>query len=164
MKIKTTLAALGLAAVLSGSSFAAGVGVVNLKELVKSSPYSLRLQKSLNDRFNSRKESLDALKQSMMAEFQKLNKNKAVMKNKDKKALQEKLQQQQQNYITKMKSLQHDYMMAEKKSSDDFINKVKTLIKQDALNKKLTLVLPKEAVFYANKEVDLTSDILKKLS
>ena len=59
--------------------------------------------------------------------------------------------------------LRQGMMVLEKKISDQFLTKVKAIVKADAQKQKLDMVLPTDAVFYATKEVDLTSDALKQL-
>ena len=163
MKIKTMLAAAGLSLALSANSFAAGVGIVDIQKLIHASPYSLRLQKTLASQFATKKTKLDALKNKMVAEFENFSKNKAVMKAKDKDAMQKKMEAQRETYFKDMTAFRTDYMAAEKKMSEDFLSKVKSVIKQAAIKNKLDMVLPSDAVFYSVKEVDLTADVMKKL-
>ena len=162
MKILSKLAVIGAAMALTATSFAA-VGVVDLQQLVKTSPYSIRLQKSLKNEFSAKKTELDAMRENMVAGFEKFNKNKAIMKKGELKAADKKLMQDRSAYFAAMSAFQKDYMTAEKKISDQFLTKVKAIVKADAQKQKLDMVLPTDAVFYATKEVDLTSDALEQL-
>ena len=162
MKILSKLAIVGAALALTATSFAA-VGVVDLQKLVKSSPYSVSLQKSLKDQFSAKKAKLDVMRQKMVAGFENFNKNKAVMKKGELKAAEKKLMQDRSAYFAAMTAFQKDYMTAEKKVSEQFLTRVKKIVKADAQEQKLDMVLPTDAVFYATKEVNLTSAVLKQL-
>lgn len=162
MKILSKIAVIGAALVLTATSFAS-VGVVDLQKLVKSSPYSVSLQKSLKDQFSAKKTKLDAMRQKMVAGFENFNKNKAIMKKGELKAAEKKLMQDRSAYFAAMTAFQKDYMTAEKKVSEQFLTRVKAIVKADAQKQKLDMVLPTDAVFYATKEVNLTSDVLKQL-
>lgn len=140
------------------SAFAAGTGLVDTKKVLESS--------SLMQAYNVAKQEVDNFKKA--TEDLRLDKSKQLDSAREKKATEEELKKMLEQFQKDLATRQQQGMDLEdkkKRELDDlsakFRVKVDDAIKAVAKDKKLDVVVAKEAVLFGG--TDITDDVIKKI-
>ena len=150
---------LGLSFLLtSTSAFAASVGIVDTKKIFESS--------KLFEELNKAKSEMGGLEESIKKET--FNKSKLLDDARAKNAKEDELKKMQEKFQKELEDLRKKAQEAsEKKQKDleEMSNKLKTqvedAIKDVAKDKKLEVVVDKQAVLFGG--MDITDDVIKKI-
>lgn len=160
-KLVITAAAL----LLSMSVFADDmkIGIVDVRQVLQSSPQVAAMQKKLQQQFADREKQLQAAQQQFQQDADKLNRDAAVMKPADRDALAKKAQAEQDNLRTMQMSMQKDLYAKQNEAMQTILNQMQDIISQIAKAKNLSLVITKDAVAYVANDVDVTQDVIAKM-
>ncbi len=163
MKRVTLLLVVGFAALWSVNSLALEVGVVNMQKIFRGSPQVKKINSNLTKQFASRKESIVKLGKSLKANLKDYQKNKAVMAKAKLLKLKATIGKQEAGLRKMQMKFQQDLFAAQNKRMASFMRKVKSTVANIAKQKKLDLVMPKNALIYAKGDLDITSLVISKL-
>lgn len=152
-----------LIAMVSASAFAAGMGVVDMKQIWEGSPKAHEIKTQLEKKFSPQKNQLQKMAGDLQTNIQKYQKNKAVMNKKDLSALQSTITTQETAFRKAQAKFQQDVFTAQNEKMSAFMASVKSAVKQVAQKNKLDVVLPENDVLYIASQSDITQDVLKEL-
>lgn len=140
------------------SAFAAGVAIVDTKKVLETS--------SLMQAYNSAKQEVESFKKQ--SEEMRLNKSKELETAREKKATEAELKKMLEQFQKDLNAREQQALALEdkkRKELDDlsakFRVKVDDAIKSVAQDKKLDVVVTKEAVLFGG--IDITDDVIKKI-
>ncbi len=160
MKHLVKLTAIAVASAWMMSSSALTVGTVDLEAVFQNSAQIKQINANLEQKFKDRQQGLISQGQSLQANMAKYNKNKAVMSKKDLTTLQNTISAQEMQLRNAQNAFQRDVYTARNKVMAGFLARLKSNIAVIAKQKKIDLVIPKNAVFYSNDSVtDVTNQV-----
>ncbi len=159
MKIVTKLAVIA-ASVLTVTSYANTIGVVDVQKILENSAQAKSLRTKLQKQFSAKHDQIMSQGKAMQTDIQNFQKNQAVMSPKDLDALKQKITNEQQQLGQEQNQFQQDYMTARTKAMDDIMQSVQASAAKVAAKKNLDLVVAKQTVIYAKDGSDITSDVL----
>jgi len=99
----------------------------------------------------------------LKSDIEKLQRDKTGMSEKKKKALQDKVIKQQEDFQKLQISYQTDFIKARDKALSGLFKEVKGVVEKIAKKENFDLVLTSEPVAYANDDLDITSLVVKAL-
>src|SRR3990167_2774003 len=160
---KLVLVVAAVAAVVSVSVFASGVGVVDMKSIFSTSPKVKEIKAELTKQFNPEKTKLESMGQALQSDITKYQKNKDVMNKKDLAALEASITNQETAFRAAQTKFQQDVFNAQNARLTQFMDSVKASVKTVAEKDQLDLVIPSNDVLYTKNDKDLTQEVLKNM-
>jgi outer membrane protein len=145
------------------SAWASEIGVVDMQQIFQTAPQVKKINDSLTQKFQERKDNLVKMSNELKEDFQKYQKNKAVTGQKELADLQTQIETKEANFRQEQAKFQQDVFQAQNQEMTKFIDQVKGVVKTVAADKKLDMVLPKNTVLYSQDSLDITSAVLDKL-
>jgi outer membrane protein len=154
-----------LAAVLMGSmAFAeTKVGYVDMQKAIQSTGSGKKAKTDLEAEFNKRKKDLDKKKADIEKMGQDLEKKKAVLSEEVLNKKQMELQEEMMKFQKVVAENQMEIQKKEKELTLPILEKMKKVIEKVAGDKGFSIVLERteQNVLFAQKEVDLTDEVIK---
>lgn len=147
----------------SASVLAAGVGVVDMKQVFQTSPQIKKINADLKSKFSGQRSSIMKMGKTLQANLKKYQKNKAVMSSKSLAALKAKITSQEMKLRQAQTKFQRSLFAEQNKRMKTFMDQVKGVVQKIAKKKSLDVVLPKNSVLYSNGSLDLTASVLTGL-
>jgi outer membrane protein len=139
------------------------VGVLDVQKVMQKSPRVSAMQAKLKKQFAPQEKKITAAQKQLKADFDKYNKDQAVMKDADKKALQKKILAEQSKLRNLQTQFQQQLIAAQRKSMQSILKDIEDAVEKVAKDQKLDLVLTKASVAYNNPDLDVTDQVIKKL-
>ncbi len=139
------------------------IGIIDVRQVLQSSPQVASIQKKLRDEFGARDKQIQEAQQTFQKDAEKLNRDSSVMSATDRTALMQKLQTEQQSLRTMQMNFQRDIYAKQNQEMQGVITKMQAVIAKIAKEQNLNLVISKEAVEYVNQDVDITSQVTKEM-
>lgn len=169
MKGLKQLAGVSLAAMASLSAYGWGssnlaVGTVDVQKIFASPDGAQKIQTALEQKFSSQRDDLQQVLNKLQEQ------QKAYQDNKDKwskttLASKEKaFNEEKEKFQKDQAQYQQQYAAAQSREMDKFLNAVKNAAKQVAKKDKLSVVLVKNSVLYAEDTKDVTSEVWDKIN
>lgn len=159
----------GLAALVGINAVAAAAdlkfGVVDLQKIITSDvPVITKARTDLQQKFDPQQKEILALQKDMQASMDKYSKDSAVMKDQEKKDLQNKIMDQQKKIRDMGNTFQADLMKAQDASMKSITEIVQNIITEIARDQKYDFIFAKGAVIYnSNNDNDITAKVIDKL-
>lgn len=141
----------------------ANIGVVDLQKAVQGTTAGKKAKETMDGEFKKRKDALDKKKADIEKMAQDLEKKRPVLSdevfNKKNNDIQEEMGKFQKTVVENQTEIQKK----EQEVVSPILDKMRKVIEKLAVEKKLDLVLDKQApgVLYSKKEVDFTDDLIK---
>jgi len=151
------------AAIWSMGAMAAGVGVVDMQQILQTSPEIKKINADLTKQFDERKQKIVEMGRALQGDLQTYQKNKSVMSAKVLTDTQEQIGKKEASLRDAQMKFQQDLFTAQNKSMNDFMDRVRGAVKDVAAKKQIDLVLPKNMVLYSQGATDITSDVMSKI-
>ena len=163
---KVCLAVCGLSMMLGvGTAFAdMKVGVIDLQKVLTTSPQVKQARNKLMAKFDPSKNEIAALQKSLRDDFDKLSKNKAVMKDDERKALETKIDSEQKDLRTKATDFEQKFNQEEEKTMQDVTKQIQNVVDKFATDNKYDLIIAKGATAYNNPSFDVTPQVVDALN
>lgn len=139
------------------------VGVVDLKKVLTEAPQVAKIRADLQKQFEPKNKELVDMQKKLQADMDKYNKESPVMKDKEKKDLQDSIVAQQNTLREKQGEFQKNVMEAENKSMQSMSDLVQGVIDKMAKEDKLNLVIAKGALAYSDASFEITDRVVKEL-
>lgn len=139
------------------------VGVVDLKKVLAEAPQVSTMRTKLQNQFDPQNKELIALQKEMQANMDKYNKDSSVMKDQEKKVLQDKIMSQQSQLRDKQAEFQKSLLAAEDQSMQSISKLIQDVVDSLAKEQGYDLILAKGAVAYSNPSFDITDKIIKAI-
>ncbi|WJG08527.1 OmpH family outer membrane protein [Aliiglaciecola sp. LCG003] len=164
--VKTLFAtALLSSALLSSAAMAEQrIGVVNRDAIVQQMPQAIASSQSLQIEFKDEGTKVEALRQKMAADLEKLRKDAPTMSEAQIKAEQERLQAANTEYEAIAKPLQEKIQKRRQEENVKVVTLLNQAIQAVVTEEKLDLVLDRQAVVFATPQYDISEKVLKKVS
>ncbi len=139
------------------------VGYVDVQKAIQSTAAGKKAKESLDAEYNKRKKDLDKKKADIEKMGQDLEKKRAVLSEEVMGKKSAELQEEMMKFQKQVAESQLEIQKKEKELVEPILNKMKTLIEKVATEKQYTLVIEKQGqnVLYAQKDADLTDDVVK---
>lgn len=164
--MKTLITTLALVAFGLSTKAATGtskVGFIDLQHAVQSTSSGKKAKETLDGDFKKRKEGLDKKKADIDKMGQDLEKKKSVLSEEVLSRKQGELQEEMMKFQKTVAENQMELQKREKELLEPIIEKMRKVIEKVANEKGFSMVLEKSGqnVLYAQKENDLTDDVVK---
>ena len=139
------------------------VGYVDVQRAIQATAAGKKAKEQLDGEFKKRKESLDKKKADIEKMGQDIEKKKAVLSEEVLNKRQMELQEEMMRFQKVVAENQMEIQKKEKDLVEPIIEKMKKVIERVAKEKGFSLVIEKgqQNVLYAQKEADLTDDVVK---
>jgi outer membrane protein len=137
------------------------IGVVNLIEILQTTPEAKAIHTKLEQEFKVRQEELVALQKKLQKNVEQYQRDEAVMAEKEKKTLGETIQKQQQELQKNQFEGQQDYNRREQEESQAFLSKLKTAVEALATKEQYQLILRSDMVAFGQEGMDVTQQVMK---
>lgn len=166
--VKTTaislLAALALGA--SSNAFAHKVGVVDMQSIYQQLPQMAAIEKKLQSEFAERRQELEKLQGDIRFEAEKYKRESTTMSQKQKAALEKKIQGMQKKLVEKGRPLEQEIKQRQSQEMVKLQKQILAAIEKVAKDGKYDEVKPKEATIYFNpkKVTDLSKKVIDRVS
>ncbi len=161
--MKTTI--MMMAALFAGSVALAEskVGYVDMQKAVQATTSGKKAKTDLETEFNKRKKELDKKKADIEKMGQDLEKKKAVLSEEVLGKKQMELQEEMMKFQKVVGENQLEIQKKEKELTLPILEKMKKVIEKVAQDKQFTIVLERteQNVLFAQKDADLTDDVIK---
>lgn len=138
------------------------IAVVNVQQLFQGSPKIADLNKQLQAKFKSRQDKLLASQKGLQDELDKFKKESPTMSQKDKDAMQKKINADQADLTKEATSFQQDLSKEQNKVMKGVLAQLNDIISSIAKKSSYSLVLDSQAVIYSNDSVDITKQVSKE--
>lgn len=139
------------------------VGIIDVRQVLQKSPQVANMQKKLQDEFSSRDKQIQEAQAQLQQDTNKLNRDSSVMSANDRASLSQKIQTEQQNLRTMQVNFQKDLYAKQSEQMQSVLNQLQNVVTKVAKQKGLNIVIVKDAVAYANNEVDITEDVMREM-
>jgi len=139
------------------------VGVLDVQKVMQNCSQVSAMQAKLKKQFAPQEKKITVAQKQLKADFDKYNKNQAVMKDADKKAMQKKILAEQSSLRDLQVKFQQQLIAAQRQGMQSVLKDIEDAVNDVAKDQKLDLVLTKASVAYNNPDLDVTDKVIKKL-
>lgn len=147
----------------SMSSMAAGYAFIDMKKIFTEASEIKSINKTLESKFSSRKDSITKDSATLQADIKKLERDRAVMSPKDAQALADKIEKEGTKLREEQMGFQQALYAAQNEAMKGFMDKLSGIVAKIAKEKNYDFVMPKNDLLYSNSSLDITSDVMGKL-
>jgi outer membrane protein len=150
------------ALLFSTSVFAADlkIGVLDLQKVLASAPQVEAMKAKLKSQFDPKGKELESLQNTLKADVAKYQKNEAVMKDQDRKGMQEKIMGEQKQLQEKQGSFQQSLVAAQNQAMQTILKQVQDIVSNIATKDKYDLILLKAALGYSKDNMEITNQVI----
>jgi outer membrane protein len=153
---------------MSATGFAADaaikIGVVDLRQVLQKSPQMTDLNKKLEAQFKPRQDKIKADEKLLQADVDKLKKDGSTMSKDDVTKLQDKIVKAQSALQAQVGTFQQDLGNAQNQGMQKLLQDAGAIITDMGKKDAYTLIVSKEAAFYAQDSMDLTPKVSQAMS
>lgn len=147
----------------SAGSTTLHIGVLDVPQVLQSSPQVEAIATKLKKTFKSRQDKIVSLQKQLGDDEAKLKRDAAVMNEKDLKALQDKVLTSQRDLQRLQEDYVHDARAAQKEAMGDIMNKINIIVQKIADDGHFDLILQRDTVAFASNRVDITPQVVKAM-
>lgn len=140
------------------------IGVINRQAVIQQMPQAIAMQQSLQIELKDEGAKIDAMRQQMATDLEKLRKDAPTMSEAQIKAEQERLQKKNAEYETLAKPFQEKVKARQQEENIKVIQLLNSAIQQVVDEEKFDLVLDAQAIVYATPAHNISEKVLKKVS
>ena len=154
-----------LSLLLASSVWAADnkVAVVDVQKVLSVAPQVAAIKTKLQNQFDPQNKEITELQKQLQADVEKYTKDNAVMKDKEKKDLQDKVTTEQKKIRDMEVSFQQNLVNAQNQSMQTILKQIQDTAEDIAKKQKFDLVLVKGAVLYSDPTLDITDQVVAAL-
>lgn len=152
-----------LATVWSMNSLAGTVAVIDMQQIFQNSKQVKLINDGLEKQFSSQKSNVDNLGKELQKNIDKFKKDEAVMDQKAAENLKNTIRDQEQKLQQQQTDLQRQLFEAQNKAMTQFLDKIKSIVKNMSGGQNFDVVLPKNALLYAKENLDITNQVMSAL-
>lgn len=139
------------------------VGVVDLPQILQSSPQVVSINSQLRNEFMGQQQKIINLQNNLRAESSKLSSNASKLSPDELKKVQDQMAANQKELQQLIVNYQQQLSTAQTKAVNNFMSEVSNVVKNIAQQQNLDLVLMKPAVLFAPNTVDITNQVMQNL-
>ncbi len=149
----------GLAQAQSGK-----IAVVDTAAVFQKMPQRQAVASKLESEFGSRVKEVQKMEADGRSFIEKQQKDMAFMNDQQKAEAQKKLNEMQSAYVQKRRALEQDQARRENEERQKMLARIKTAIDEITKAKGLDLVIERGAVIYVSPALDITEQVIGKVS
>lgn len=140
------------------------IGVINREAIIQQMPQAIASQQALQIEFKDEGAKIDAMRQQMAADLEKLRKDATTMSEAQIQAEQARLQAANTEYEALAKPLQEKLQQRRQEENVKVLNLLNQAIQAVIDEEGFELVLDRQAVVFATPAHDISEKVLKKVS
>ncbi len=140
-----------------------GVAVVDMREIIKQAPQIEALKKQMGIQFDDKRKKLEKQRADVKKAEERFDREKHVMEVNKKKTMKTALDKQKKDLHDAEVAFQHDFFGARNKGLTEIFKSVTAIVEELAKKHHLKLVLDHGAVVYADKDINITEQVVKRL-
>ncbi len=148
------------------NAFADGVkvGVVDLQKIMQTSAQMKTIQEKLEKDFKPRRDKLVAMEDGLKKDMEKFKRDGAVLSQSQKKDLEKKIVNTQQQFEREGQQYQQELSTAHNEAMEEFYSKIRAAISKVAESDKYDVVLQKDAAPFSVDKLDVTAKVMQEIS
>lgn len=139
------------------------LAIVDMQVVLQNAPQIAKLNDQLAKQFKPRQESILQAKKNLETQVNNLEKNGAVLDDKEREKLKNRIITDRNNLQTTLTAYQNDFSQAQNKSLQTFSKQLDKAVNSVAQKDHLDLVLQKGGVLFAKSGLDITQQVLLAL-
>lgn len=142
---------------------AAKVGVLDMRQVMERSTQIAQIKDKLQKEYKPKQDKLLAAQNTLKNDGERLRRDNAIMNNSDRKQLEQKIINEQQELQTMQANFQRELMTDQNRELKVFFDNVKVIIEKVANTENLGLVITKETVAFVKPDLDITEKVIQQL-
>ncbi|WMC09476.1 OmpH family outer membrane protein [Oceanimonas pelagia] len=140
------------------------IAVVDTAEVFQKMPQRDVVRNQLKNEFASRVKEVQQLEEQGRSFVEKQQKDMAFMNDQQKAEAQKKLNEMQANFVQKARALEEDRARREHEERQKMLSRIKGAIDEITKAQGLDLVLERGAVIYVTPSLDITQQVISRVS
>ncbi len=138
-------------------------GTVDMQRVLSSAPQMKKINTALQQQFSKRKDSILAQAQTLQSDMQNYTKNKSVLTGAKLTDLQGKIAGEEGNLRSEQARYEQDLGTAQNKAMSGFLIQLQQVVATVATKQKISVVMPKNTLLYADPKLDITDSVIAAL-
>lgn len=140
------------------------IGVVDVNQILQSSPLMISLNDNLTKKFKTRQDEINNASKALQDEMTQLDTNGMSLKPDERTQLQNKILGDKANVQILTASFERDLAIAKDEDFRTFMAKLSAVINKIAKDGTYDLIEQKTNMLFVNQRIDITAEVLKQLS
>ncbi|MHA7840554.1 MAG: OmpH/Skp family outer membrane protein [Gammaproteobacteria bacterium] len=147
----------------SAASAGESIMVIDMPQIMQQSPEVQKMAKTVQADLKKRQEAIIAKQKEVQQAKAKLQKNGSVMSKNERSSLEKQAMMAEREMNRMKEDYFQDARLAQNQVIQSVMDKVQKSARRLAEQRHIDVVLPKRSVIYANKNVDITAEVLKDI-
>lgn len=139
------------------------VGVIDLAQVLQSSPEMKKAADKLKAEFKPRQDRITAMQQDMQKNQDKIKRDSSVMSQVDLQALQDKVINERRDLQRMQEDYMQDLQAAQQQAMQGVLQGVDKIVQNIASQGHYDLILQKNSVAFASQRVDITPQVIQQM-
>jgi outer membrane protein len=139
------------------------VGVLDMHELMERSTQIAQIRDKLQREFKPKQDKLIAAQNVLKNDSDRLRRDNAIMSNSDRKQLEQKIINEQQELQRLQANFQQELMSAQNKELKNFLDSIRGVVEKIAAQEGLSVVITRDTVVYVKPDFDITNKVIQQL-
>lgn len=150
---------------VANASFAADfkVGVINMQKILQNDPQVQVLEDKLKKQFSPQQDKLVALQKQINDDITKYKRDASVMKDSDKKATEQKINDEGKKLQDSQADFQKQFVLAREDALQTVLKDIEGIVGGIAKANGFNLVIAKANVAYNDPSLDITDQVISKI-
>lgn len=140
------------------------IGVVDLQKIMQTSTQMKTIQEKLEKEFKPRRDKLVEMEAALKADMEKFKRDSAVLSQTQRKDLEKKIMNTQQQFERDGQQYQQELSTAHNEAMEEFYNKIRAAIAKIAESNKYDVVLQKDAAPFSSDKLDVTAKVMQEIN
>ncbi len=121
------------------------------------------INQKLSKEFQPREDEIKKLQDNLQKDLEKLERDEAVLSEKEKNDLQDKIMTERRKLQRLSSAFQEEAAVAQNKQMQALFSEIEKVVEKIAAEKELDLVLQSDGIPYYKSELDITKKVVEKL-
>lgn len=139
------------------------IGVIDINKVLENTPHVAAMKTKLQNQFAPKIKEITALNKTMQADVEKYNKDGAMLKAKERDALQSKIVKEQQKLQQLQSGVQQNFMQAQNQAQQTILQLIQNGVTKIAAKENYDLVFVKDTVAFNLPAYDITDQVIAEL-
>jgi len=154
-----------LGVLLASSVWAADskIAIVDVQKVLADAPQVSAVKTKLQNQFEPQNKEIAGMQKQLQTDIEKYTKDNAVMKDKEKKDLQDKITDEQKKLREKEVGFQQNLVNAQNQAMQGILKQIQDAAEAIAKKQQYDMIVVKGAVLYNNASLDITDQVITAL-
>lgn len=139
------------------------IGVIDLSDVLKSSPQMKSAADKLKKEFKPRQEKIKNAQAQLASDQEKLKRNGSVMSQSDLQGMQTKVADEQRDLQRMQEDYMQDLQTAQQQAMQSVLQNIDNIVQSIATKGHYDLILQRNTVAFASPRVDITNQVIAQL-